>query len=592
MASVETVGSPARRGGRGRHDPGPKVRPALAPWQLDTLLCCILRFRVVRDEALRLLKAEDFCRAGEGYLAVLWDLVVDLQADWGDRDQIPYKVLRNAALDLGLHNQALNGDQARKLIGLPPDDGLIHLAYKGLAEGDITPEQGFAILADFLRERSVQEPLAKVVALAGTGRVEDFDEVVEQARRAEEQVASIGHRDEGWFADSARFAAAEYKTEWLVQRVLVRDQPMIYGGPKKSLKTNTLIDLALALGDPGRDGPGKFLGHFVVPRPARVGLISGESGRHTIQETARRICKARGIDLAACAVDWGFRLPRLGDPAELATLRRLIAGRGLEVLILDPLYLALLAGSREVNAANLYEVGPVLADVAACCLEAGATPILAHHARKNRDVRDRGEPLDLDDLAFAGVAEFARQWGLISRRTPYEPGSGRHELWLSVGGSAGFSGLYGVDIDEGQVDEQFGGRTWGTRVLGADEARRARDEAKQAKKEARQAASESHMRWDRDLQLMGKAEEVRKLRVEILHVLDKSARSGGEESTTQIAAAVGKSAPRYVLPYLNQLEREGHVAKRAVRRGRKEDLYWRRSEPPERDEVVVGAGAA
>jgi hypothetical protein len=156
-------------------------------------------------------------------------------------------------------------------------------------------------------------------------------------------------------------------------------------------------------------------------------------------------------------------------------------------VIIDPLYLSLLAGGDGgVRAENLYETGPLLLRIAQTCLHAGATPLLLHHTKRGAG-RD-GQTLDLTDLAFSGVAEFARQWILLSRREPYEPGTGHHDLWLVVGGSVGHGGLYAVGVEEGQLAEDFSGRRWEVNVSTATEARKdvtaGKDEAKRQRAEA------------------------------------------------------------------------------------------------------------
>jgi replicative DNA helicase len=264
--------------------------------------------------------------------------------------------------------------------------------------------------------------------------------------------------------DSQRFAAANLKLDWLVRRILVRGQPCIVGGLRKSLKTSLLIDLAISL---GRER--KFRGEFYVPTAVNVGVLSGESGAATIQETARRISVAKGLTLSNSRVWWGFRLPRLSDAHELDIMALAIRDNALEVLILDPAYLCLLTGNADAQASNLFDMGAVLANVARIGQETGCTIILAHHTRKN--LSTPYEPPDLEDLAFSGFQEFARQWLLLGRREPYEPGTGLHRLWLVSGGSAGFGGLWAVDVDEGVIDDEFCGRRWEVTVTAGTAAR-------------------------------------------------------------------------------------------------------------------------
>jgi replicative DNA helicase len=120
------------------------------------------------------------------------------------------------------------------------------------------------------------------------------------------------------------------------------------------------------------------------------------------------------------------------------------------------------------------------------CLAEGATPIFAHHTVKNagKQTGRNGatyktyEPAELGDLAFAGFGEFARQWILLARRAEYEPGTGKHQLWVTTGGSAGFNDCYALDVDEGVMAEDFSGKKWDVRVQTQAEAARSQVTAK------------------------------------------------------------------------------------------------------------------
>jgi hypothetical protein len=254
---------------------------------------------------------------------------------------------------------------------------------------------------------------------------------------------------------SAQFDVANYSVEWFVKHGFVRGQFGVMGAASKTMKTSLALDWALSVstGLP-------FMGTLDVYKPARVAVISGESGEAVLRETARRIAAAKGIKLADADVLWSFDLPQLARITDLAELCRGLRENKVEALLLDPLYLSLLAGT-DLDAKNLYDIGPLLRNFTLACLDAGATPITLHHFKK---AHKPGDELSITDLSFSGIAENCRQWLLIGRRERYVPGSGRHALTVEVGGSAGQSGSWSVDIDEGQLADDFTGRKWDLKV--------------------------------------------------------------------------------------------------------------------------------
>jgi RecA-family ATPase len=287
-------------------------------------------------------------------------------------------------------------------------------------------------------------------------------------------------------------AGGDYRLEYLIEDMLVAGQPCIIAGPKKALKTNIAIDLTLSLADGV-----PFLGTFDVARPTKVGLMSGESGSAVIQETARRIAlgKLRPLGANFRNAFWCFQIPELSNKQHVKALRDFIESNQLEVVILDPCYLMMLGIAD--SAGNLFSVGGLLKEIAEIGQETGTTIILVHHTKKS--VVDPFEPPELEDIAWSGFQEFARQWFLIGRRKKYNPDQkGDHELWLNVGGSAGHSGLWGIDIAEG-VRSDPKGRRWDVNVMFASEARQQAAEAKQEQRqEAKKTKRELEQEADRN----------------------------------------------------------------------------------------------
>jgi hypothetical protein len=241
----------------------------------------------------------------------------------------------------------------------------------------------------------------------------------------------------------AAFFGVPDTTRWMVDGVLLEGEAAAICAPKKCLATTTTIDLAVSVasGTP-------FLGHFATPQRRRVAYLSGPARQNEVRSKARRVCAARSLDPVACDIDWQFHMPRGGHPADLDRLAAGLERWRVGLVIIDPLFL-LLRGCPDVSASNVYEIGAVFESAAESCLRAGATPVLVHHAVKaaGRTVSDR--PLSLEDLAFAGIGEVARQWVLLNRAAEFAPATGRHELNMAVGGSTGNAAAWRLVAEEG-----------------------------------------------------------------------------------------------------------------------------------------------
>ena len=279
---------------------------------------------------------------------------------------------------------------------------------------------------------------------------------------------------------SAELDSGDFELEYLIPGVMVAQQPMIIAGPKKSLKTSFIVDLAVSLSHAGH-----FLGYFKVERAAKVCVMSGESGLATLQETARRVSKAAGVKLSDLSTIWSPDLPRFDALDYLDALEGFLQEDEIEVLIVDPAYLAMPAA----DAGNLMAQGELLRNITATCARVGVQMVLVHHTKKHR-VGERFDPLSLEDIAWAGFQEFARQWLLINHREEYEAGSGEHRMWLSTGGSAGHGGLYGVDVSEGL----YPNRTWDVSVSTGTNAKKEAQKRQQDRKAKEQEEKENQYR--------------------------------------------------------------------------------------------------
>ncbi len=368
--------------------------------------------------------------------------------------------------------------------------GVRRLAREMIHEHHVAPGDVPRLIAGILWWENDKRPTDAVILEAVRGeaaRAREIDDFVNGRAAPSKQVkgAAVGPRQFG-FIDSATFAGGDYRPNWLIKNVLVRGQPGVIAGPSKALKTNLSIDLAVSLaaglpflgkfdipnrmgkrGVTGDDGQVVMVESEVAGEPAkvRVAVVSGESGAHTLQETAHRVCKAKGVSLASLNkhLNWCFTLPTFSDFAGMQAFGAELAKLEADVCIIDPVYLAL----GDIDARNLFEAGAAFRVVSEVLLGAGCTPLLVHHAGKKLE---QGQPMELTHLAYTGLEQFARQFILLNRRSEYRD-DGTHDLWCRIGGSTGQGGLWSLHIEEGTINENFSGRQWDVTVQTVNEAK-------------------------------------------------------------------------------------------------------------------------
>lgn len=341
-------------------------------------------------------------------------------------------------------------------------------------------------LTDDYQRRQAHEVITAMVDDLGRGA--DPRKVLERA--TETQAEDSGSAARFPLITAAELAASSYDIEYLIPGVIVKGQPHAWGGPAKCLKTSTALDCAISLATGGH-----FLGYFPAKQVNQVVFLSGESGMATIKETAARICDAAGVRLEQLdRLTFCQELPQLHSDDDIRDLRRILERVGADVVFIDPLYL-MMAGVAD-KAGVMFATGPLFRRLAKMAEQIGVTLVLLHHS--NRQAGKEFEPLELHDLAWSGIVEFARAWVLVSNRERYDDATGLHRLWLVAGGSAGHSGTFALTVEQG-TRQDIGGRVWRTQVLKRSEANQDQQARAEEAKE-RKAAYEAERALDKLMQ--------------------------------------------------------------------------------------------
>lgn len=250
----------------------------------------------------------------------------------------------------------------------------------------------------------------------------------------------------------ADFLTQEFpEQEYLIEGLLTAGEPTVIGAPTKCMKTSAGLHMMNNLAH-GKD----YLG-FKIAKPKKVLFLSGESHPRSLQRKLRDINKFEGITEPSGRLFINTDiLPSLDQPRQLKDFCDEIKRYEADVVFIDPLYRSFAVGDA---ASNIYSMGEKLQNLWFMIQKTGCTAVLCHHFKKS-SWKGGGKP-DLGDLSQSGIAEFARGWILLKRKSEYRS-DGIHELDVCYGGSSGHSGERILRIDEGTYE---GGYSWDAKMI-------------------------------------------------------------------------------------------------------------------------------
>jgi hypothetical protein len=175
-------------------------------WSIEMMFTCMLRFKSVRQEALLVLNRGYFNKPGEGYLAYLFELIRRLHPAYDDRQKIPFLILSDVALNETLpltETEAglLAQDETEKLVAMPwirhpylrstGSWGLIYRSYKEVTDDDVSCDQGYQLLIEFVRERGYFEPLRAALTNEAARSIANWAEFLASCRAVLERAEAI-----------------------------------------------------------------------------------------------------------------------------------------------------------------------------------------------------------------------------------------------------------------------------------------------------------------------------------------------------------------------------------------------------------------
>ena len=234
-------------------------------------------------------------------------------------------------------------------------------------------------------------------------------------------------------------AAAVPAMRWLVRGVWPEGSHGPIAGAKKTLKSynGLALDVAIASG-------AKYLGHFAVERSGPVLTYVGEGGEVPFRRRYQRMCEAYGVEPADLPFHAVFAIAPLDSKRFVDSLKRDLDEIQPVAFHLDSLYNY---HPRGIEVQNLYERGHLLAELSALVGDDCAMFVGDHYRKSGAD------KLDLDEIAQAGMAQWADSWILQSHRQEPDVDNGAFYLGAAFGSRQWGGRDWDIDFRLGRFDD-------------------------------------------------------------------------------------------------------------------------------------------
>lgn len=213
---------------------------------------------------------------------------------------------------------------------------------------------------------------------------------------------------------------------WLVRGIWPERSAGVLGGDKKALKTWNLQAIALAVAT----GSALF-DEYPVASPGSVLYLCGEGGQDTYANRHQVIAARYGITpdvLVDIPLGAEFGVGMLTESEFIEAVKRHLDELQPKLVILDPLYAY---HPSDVEVTNIYQRGPMLANLRTL-IGGESALIVGDHFNKTASGR-----LDLDNIAQAGMAQWADSWILQKHRTSPDLENGAFSLEIETGSRRG-----------------------------------------------------------------------------------------------------------------------------------------------------------